>query len=60
MAEPFDPGADIGHVHLKVPTSTAPSTSWPRPPGGDGVAMGTEPLDLRDLLSELSPASGEP
>jgi catechol 2,3-dioxygenase len=30
---------------------------WPRPPGGQGVEMVTEPLDLRDLLSELdSPA----
>jgi catechol 2,3-dioxygenase len=26
---------------------------WPRQPDGQGVAMTTEPLDLRDLLTEL-------
>ncbi len=26
---------------------------WPRSPGGEEIAMVTEPLDLRDLLSEL-------
>jgi catechol 2,3-dioxygenase len=31
-----------------------PRAEWPRPSGGEGVAMVTEPLDLRDLLSELS------
>jgi catechol 2,3-dioxygenase len=30
-----------------------PRERWPRPPGGDGVAMMTAPLDLRDLLAEL-------
>jgi len=30
-----------------------PREQWPRPPGGEGVAMVTEPLDLRDLLTEL-------
>ncbi|HSK49949.1 MAG TPA: VOC family protein [Solirubrobacterales bacterium] len=31
-----------------------PREQWPRPGGGgEGVAMSTAPLDLRDLLSEL-------
>ena len=30
-----------------------PSAEWPRQPGGEGVAIVTEPLDLRDLLAEL-------
>jgi catechol 2,3-dioxygenase len=30
-----------------------PREEWPRPPGGDGVEIGTKPLDLDDLLSEL-------
>ena len=30
-----------------------PREEWPRPPGGEEVAMVTEPLDLRDLLAEL-------
>jgi catechol 2,3-dioxygenase len=30
-----------------------PREEWPRSPGGEEIAMGTEPLDLRDLLAEL-------
>jgi catechol 2,3-dioxygenase len=30
-----------------------PRGEWPRQPGGQGVEMVTEPLDLRDLLAEL-------
>jgi catechol 2,3-dioxygenase len=30
-----------------------PRDEWPRSPGGEEIAMVTEPLDLRDLLSEL-------
>jgi catechol 2,3-dioxygenase len=30
-----------------------PREDWPRSPGGEEIAMGTEPLDLRDLLAEL-------
>jgi catechol 2,3-dioxygenase len=30
-----------------------PRDHWPRPPKGDGVQMGTSPLDLDDLISEL-------
>ncbi len=30
-----------------------PRDEWPRQPGGEGVDMVTEPLDLRDLLAEL-------
>ena len=30
-----------------------PREEWPREPGGEGIAMVTEPLDLRDLLAEL-------
>ena len=30
-----------------------PRGEWPRQPDGQGVAMVTEPLDLRDLLAEL-------
>lgn len=30
-----------------------PREEWPRPPGGEGISMVTEPLDLRDLLAEL-------
>jgi len=30
-----------------------PREGWPRSPGGEEIAMVTEPLDLRDLLSEL-------
>jgi catechol 2,3-dioxygenase len=30
-----------------------PRDRWPRSPGGEEIAMVTEPLDLRDLLSEL-------
>lgn len=29
-----------------------PREDWPRPPGGEGVAMFTRPLDLRSLLAE--------
>jgi catechol 2,3-dioxygenase len=29
-----------------------PREEWPRPESGDGVAMGTKPLDLRALLAE--------
>ena len=29
-----------------------PREAWPRPPGGEGVAMGVQPLDLRGLLAE--------
>jgi catechol 2,3-dioxygenase len=31
-----------------------PREEWPRPESGDGVAMMTEPLDLRGLLAEAS------
>ncbi|HWM62994.1 MAG TPA: VOC family protein [Solirubrobacterales bacterium] len=30
-----------------------PREEWPHQPGGEGIAMVTEPLDLRDLLAEL-------
>ena len=30
-----------------------PREQWPRTPGGEEIAMVTEPLDLHDLLSEL-------
>ena len=30
-----------------------PRERWPRQPGGEELAMVTEPLDLRDLLAEL-------
>jgi catechol 2,3-dioxygenase len=30
-----------------------PRDEWPRPPEGDGVQMGTSPLDLDDLIAEL-------
>jgi catechol 2,3-dioxygenase len=30
-----------------------PREEWPRTPGGEEIAMVTEPLDLHDLLSEL-------
>jgi catechol 2,3-dioxygenase len=30
-----------------------PREEWPRTPGGEEIAMVTEPLDLRDLLGEL-------
>jgi catechol 2,3-dioxygenase len=30
-----------------------PREEWPREPGGEEIAMVTEPLDLRDLLAEL-------
>ncbi len=30
-----------------------PREQWSRSPGGEEIAMGTEPLDLRDLLAEL-------
>ncbi len=30
-----------------------PREEWPRPAGGEGVAMVTRPLDLPDLLAEL-------
>jgi catechol 2,3-dioxygenase len=30
-----------------------PREEWPRSPGGEEIAMATEPLDLRDLLGEL-------
>jgi catechol 2,3-dioxygenase len=30
-----------------------PEAEWPRPDGGEGVAMYTRPLDLRNLLAEL-------
>jgi catechol 2,3-dioxygenase len=30
-----------------------PQEKWPREPSGGGLAMVTEPLDLRDLLTEL-------
>ena len=30
-----------------------PREQWPRSPGGEEIAMVTEPLDLHDLLSEL-------
>jgi catechol 2,3-dioxygenase len=29
-----------------------PQEEWPRPPGGDGVAMISVPLDLNALLAE--------
>jgi catechol 2,3-dioxygenase len=29
-----------------------PRDEWPRPPGGEGVAMGSEPVDLDALLAE--------
>ena len=29
-----------------------PQEEWPRPPGGNGVAMVTQPLDLESLLAE--------
>lgn len=32
-----------------------PRDEWPRPPEGEGVQMGTSPLDLDDLISELRP-----
>jgi catechol 2,3-dioxygenase len=35
-----------------------PQDVWPRPPGGEGVAMFTAPLDLEDLLSELERDGG--
>jgi catechol 2,3-dioxygenase len=31
-----------------------PRDEWPRPPGGEGVAMVTEPLDVRALVAEAS------
>jgi len=34
-----------------------PREEWPRPPSGDGVAMGTAPLDLGGLLAEAEAAS---
>jgi catechol 2,3-dioxygenase len=33
--------------------SDRPPEAWPRPRDGEGIAMVTEPLDLRDLLAEL-------
>ena len=30
-----------------------PREEWPRSPGGEELTMGTEPLDPRDLLTEL-------
>jgi catechol 2,3-dioxygenase len=30
-----------------------PRDRWPSGPGGEGLAMATEPLDLQDLLGEL-------
>lgn len=30
-----------------------PKEQWPRPPEGEGVQMGTQPLDLDDLISGL-------
>jgi catechol 2,3-dioxygenase len=30
-----------------------PREEWPRPPEGEGVLMGTSPLDLDDLIAEL-------
>lgn len=33
-----------------------PRASWPRPPGGSGVAMATQPLDVEDLLAAAEPA----
>jgi catechol 2,3-dioxygenase len=30
-----------------------PEAQWPQPPDGEGVQMGTQPLDLDDLISEL-------
>lgn len=30
-----------------------PKEQWPRPPEGEGVQMGTQPLDLDDLITEL-------
>lgn len=32
-----------------------PRERWPRSPGGEEIAMVTEPLDLPDLLAELGP-----
>ena len=34
-----------------------PREEWPRSPGGEEIAMVTEPLDLRDLLAELDLAA---
>jgi catechol 2,3-dioxygenase len=31
-----------------------PREEWPRSPGGEEIAMVTEPLDLHDLLAELN------
>jgi catechol 2,3-dioxygenase len=36
-----------------------PREEWPRPPGGDGIAMFTAPLDLEDLLREPAAARGD-
>jgi len=33
-----------------------PREEWPRPPGGEGVAMFNAPFDLQALLAELEPA----
>ena len=33
-----------------------PREEWPRPQGGDGVAMFNAPFDLQALLAELEPA----
>ncbi|HMI81560.1 MAG TPA: glyoxalase, partial [Solirubrobacterales bacterium] len=30
-----------------------PREQWPRPAGGEGVEMGTVPLDLDELIAEL-------
>ena len=77
MAEPIDPGVDIGHVHLKVAdvdrsldfycgilgfelmqrwgadAAFISAEEWPMAPDGEGVQMGTMPLDVDDLISEL-------
>ena len=56
----IDPRVDIGHVHLKVSDidralafyRDRPKEDWPRAQDGHGVAMTTQPLDLRALLAE--------
>jgi catechol 2,3-dioxygenase len=37
-----------------------PREQWPRSPDGEEIAMGTAPLDLRDLLAELDEQPSDP
>jgi len=59
---PLDGASDHGvseALYLRDPDDNGvelywdrPRESWPRPPGGEGVAMFTRPLDLASLLAE--------